>query len=308
MLVIKDTIDFSSEKPAVITLGKFDGLHLGHQALIHRVLDKTGERLRSGSFPRSIVFRLSAASVSLLTDEERRIMLEDMGVHTLIECPFVPEIIQMEPETFVRDVLVDSLKAVHLVVGDDFRFGYRRRGDAAMLVELGKRLGFTVDVVPKVKMDGDPVSSTRIRKALEEGRMDEVSRLLGYTYFVTGRIIHGRQVGRTIGFPTTNLIPGKGKLLPPNGVYAARVTVDGEVFAGITNIGTKPTVDGHFVGVETYLYNCSEDLYGECQKVELLDFERPERKFPSVEDLKEQIMNDRRYGEAYFAGHPLNQE
>jgi len=304
MLVIKDTIDFASDRPTVVTLGKFDSLHLGHRELITRVLAMAGER-ELGSFPRSVVFRLSSASVSLLTEEERRQMLEEMGVHTLIECPFVPEIIQMEPETFVRNVLVDRLRAVHLVVGEDFRFGYRRRGDAAMLVKMGRELGFTVDVVPKVALDGEPVSSTRIREALQEGRMAEVNRLLGYTYFVTGRIIHGRQVGRTIGFPTTNLIPGRGKLLPPNGVYAARVTVDGEVFAGITNIGTKPTVDGHFVGVETYLYDCSEDLYGECQKVELLDFERAERKFPSVEALREQILADKAYGEAYFDGHPL---
>jgi riboflavin kinase/FMN adenylyltransferase len=130
--------------------------------------------------------------------------------------------------------------------------------------------------------------------------METVNRLLGYTYFINGKIIHGRRIGRTIGFPTTNVIPDQGKLLPPNGVYAVRSQIDGRFYNGITNIGTKPTVEGKFVGVETFLYDCEEDFYGEVQKVELLHFLRPEQKFPTLADLKVQIGKDRVEGENYF--------
>ena len=146
---------------------------------------------------------------------------------------------------------------------------------------------------------GSKISSTRIREALQQGKMEEVQDMLGFPFFVTGEIIHGRQLGRTIGVPTTNLIPGRGKLLPPNGVYCSRSFAGGEQFRGITNIGTKPTVEGGFVGVETYLFDCSEDLYGASQKVELLHFVRPEQKFRDLKELKERIRLDEEEGRTF---------
>ncbi|MCR5294975.1 MAG: bifunctional riboflavin kinase/FAD synthetase [Lachnospiraceae bacterium] len=300
MEIIKDTTVFRFDTPSYVTLGKFDGFHRGHQSLIREVLRLSARSRKDGAAARSVVFSFLVSPVTLLTKEERRELLCACGIDCLIECPFVPAIITMEPETFVRQILVEGLKVKGIVVGADYRFGYGRRGSTELLIKMGKELGFTVTVLGKVQDSGEDISSTRIRAALNEGDMETVNRLLGYTFFINGSIIHGRRVGRTIGFPTTNLIPGMGKYLPPNGVYAVKSVIDGEEYAGITNIGTKPTVDGHFIGVETYLFNCDKDLYGEQQKVKLLHFIRKEKKFSSVEALKAQILKDQETGRRYF--------
>ncbi len=305
MQVIKDTIDFCLTSPSVITLGKFDGVHRGHQALINKVLETSAGSKETDEKLDAVVFSICVSPVTLLTKPERRELLESWGIDTLIECPFIPALITMEAEDFVKEFLIGRLHAKAIVVGEDYRFGYGRRGNVALLKEMGETLGFAVTAIPKVKDGPEDISSSRIRAALAEGDMETVNLLLGYSFFINGSIIHGRRIGRTIGFPTTNLIPGMGKLLPPNGVYAVRSVVGGRDYYGITNIGTKPTVDGRFVGVETYLYDCTEDLYGEEQKVELLHFMRPERKFPSVEALKEQIMLDREVGREYFAASEI---
>ena len=300
MLIIKDTIDISYDYPTVVTLGKFNGLHRGHMELVDRVLSCEKASRVEGMNPVSCVCCFKVSPMGLLTTEERRDILRNKGVQLLIEVPFIPELITMEPEQFVAKILVEGLNARHVVVGEDYRFGYQRRGDVRLLRELGKDFGFTVETVSKVRDGEQDISSTRIREALSRGDMETVAHLLGYPYFVTGKVIHGRRLGRTLGFPTTNVIPDQEKILPPCGVYTVRSEINGKVYNGITNIGTKPTVDGHFVGVETFLYKCSEDLYGETQKVELLHFQRPEMKFPTIEELKERIEEDRRAGEIYF--------
>lgn len=300
MLIIKDTIDISFDYPTVVTLGKFDGVHRGHMALIDRVLSYEKANRVEGMNPVSCACCFRVSPVGLLTTEERREILRKKGVQLLTEVPFVPELITMEPEQFVAKILVEGLQAKHVVVGEDYRFGYQRRGDVRLLRELGEDFGFTVETVSKVRDGGQDISSTRVREALMRGDMETVGHLLGYSYFVTGKVIHGRRLGRTLGFPTTNVIPDQEKILPPRGVYTVRSEINGRVYNGITNIGTKPTVDGHFVGVETFLYKCSEDLYGETQKVELLHFQRPEMKFPSIEELKKRIEEDRRAGEIFF--------
>ena len=302
MYIIKDSFDFTVNHNTVITLGKFDGVHRGHQALIDRVLKYAGEHQRMGKTPKTVVFAFMMNHNMLLTVKERRELLKNEGVDILVECPFVPLIITMEAEDFVRKILVEEMQACHLVVGNDYRFGYGRHGDVELLERLGRKFGYTVEVVDKVK-DGDTrVSSSRIREALRTGDMENVNRLLGYRFFVEGSVIHGRRIGRTIGFPTTNLIPDGSKLLPPNGVYFSRCRIGGKTYDGVTNIGTKPTVDGHFLGVETYLYDCEEDadLYGRKQRIELLHFSRPEQKFSSVSELREQITKDRESGRRYF--------
>ena len=302
MQVIKDTIDFCLTRPSVITLGKFDGVHRGHQALIKEVLAASRSSQNGDEPLSSVVFSICISPVTLLTRPERRELLAGWGIDTLIECPFIPAFITMEAEDFVREFLVGRLHAKAIIVGKDYRFGYGRRGNVEMLEKMGRELGFSVRAISMVKDGLEPISSSRIRSALAEGDMETVNCLLGYSFFINGSIIHGRRIGRTIGFPTTNLIPGMGKLLPPNGVYAVRSVIGDKAYYGITNLGTKPTVDGRFIGVETFLYNCSEDLYGEEQKVELLHFIRPERKFPSIEALKEQILTDREDGRLYFSG------
>lgn len=286
MEYIKETLDFCENQKCVITLGKFDGIHRGHRALIERVLAyKDKEAIRT-------VFAFETSPVTLLSRSERRQMLEKQGIDLLIECPFVAELVSMEPETFVKRMLVNQLHVVHIVVGADFRFGYQRSGDVNTLIELGKKYGFTVEVVEKI-LDGErKISSTYIREELAKGNMEKVNELLGYEFYITGEVVHGKRVGRTIGIPTTNLIPPQGKLLPPNGVYVTKTTVGRQNYTGMTNIGCKPTVEGSFIGVETHLFACTEDLYGEEEKVRLQHFIRPEVKFDSLEDLKKQLKKD----------------
>lgn len=302
MYIIKDSFDFTVDHGTVITLGKFDGVHRGHQALIGRVKAYAASHKSLGRSPKTVVFTFMINQYTLLTVEERREIIGNMGIDILVECPFVPMIITMEAEDFVRKILVEQMQVCHLVVGEDFRFGYGRRGDVAMLRELGRRYDFTVEVVEKVTDEEGRISSSRVRESLREGDMETVNRLLGYSFFVEGSVIHGRRIGRAIGFPTTNLIPDGSKLLPPNGVYFVRTRIGGKDYNGVTNIGTKPTVDGHFLGVETYLYDCEDgtDLYGKKQRVELLHFSRPEKKFSNIDDLKAQIAMDRENGAAYF--------
>ena len=297
MIIFQDLETICVSEPCVVTIGKFDGIHRGHAELIRaarRFADACPE-------PVSVaVFTFDTSSATLLTAKERRAYLSKLGADVLVECEFGPQLITMEAGDFVRDILKDRLRMCHAVTGEDYRFGYARRGDPAFLLEAGRSCGFTAETVPAVEYRGSKISSTRIREALQQGKMEEVQDMLGFPFFVTGEIIHGRQLGRTIGVPTTNLIPGRGKLLPPNGVYCSRSFAGGEQFRGITNIGTKPTVEGGFVGVETYLFDCSEDLYGASQKVELLHFVRPEQKFRDLKELKERIRLDEEEGRTFF--------
>lgn len=287
---------FYIQEDSAVTLGKFDGLHRGHQKLIRRILELESKGCKS------VVFTLNSkrAKGLLLTDEERREHLEKMGVSYLIDCPFVPEIAGMEPEEFVSRILVDKLHARFLVVGEDFRFGYKRKGDYRTLMELQKIYGFQVEVIRKEQYQGREISSTYVKEALAEGRMELVRELLGYPYYVTGEVLHGRKIGRTLGMPTTNLVPTTRKLLPPNGVYVSMTSIEQGEYQGITNIGYKPTVGADYRGVETYLFDFDGDLYGEMTQVKLLAFERPEMKFDSLEELKKSMHRDIAYGREYF--------
>ena len=237
----------------------------------------------------------------LLLPEERRALLKKWGVDYLIECPFVESLAHMEAEDFVREILVKRLHAKYLAVGTDFHFGHNRKGSYQLLEAMQDECGFEVEVVEKACYDGEEISSTRIRRELEQGHMELVNQLLGYNFSVTGEVLHGRQIGRTLGLPTTNLLPGPGKLLPPNGVYATRTRIADEIFEGITNIGHKPTVGAEpRRGVETFLFDLDRNLYGDVITVNFYGFERPERKFESLEALKARIEQDVIWGREYF--------
>lgn len=293
---------FHMERPSAVSLGKFDGLHRGHQKLIQHVLDQKKQGLLAVIFtfeknPTRILSGLSGQNI--MTNEERRFMLEYSGIDQLLECPFVPEVAHMEPETFVEEVLVRQMRAAFVAVGRDFRFGYHRRGDCRLLQEMGKRLGLEVEVIEKEQSHGRDISSTYVREALHEGNIPLANELLGYCYFVSGEVLHGRQIGRTLGLPTTNLLPPPDKLLPPNGVYLTRTIMEEGDFYGITNIGYKPTVGGETQkGVETFLFDFSGDLYGRKLRVEFLEFERPEQKFQSLDELKARILSDVYWGKS----------
>ena len=288
---------------SAVTLGKFDGLHRGHQKLIHCISEKRREDCRAVVFtfdvsPRSYILKVPPKF--LLTYEERRELAEERGVDILAECPFTEELMHMEPEQFVKEYLVARLHAEYLAVGPDFRFGHKREGNPQMLQKLGKECGFTVEIVEKEKDGSRDISSTYIREELEKGNMEKVNGLLGYTYFTRGEIVHGRQLGRTIGVPTANLIPPEIKKLPPNGVYITKSLINGKIYEGITNVGYKPTVRENFLGVETYLFCCNENLYGQEAEVRFYQYLRPEKKFDSLEELKEQLNQDVETGRAFF--------
>ena len=286
-----------------VTLGKFDGLHRGHQKLINLIRREQGEKNRSVIFtfdvsPRSYI--LHSPPLFLLTYEERRELAENLGVDILAECPFTEALMHMEPEDFVKEYLAERLHARYLAVGPDFRFGYQRRGTPELLKELGRTYGFRTEIVEKEKYKGWDISSTFVREELEKGHIEEVNQLLGYTYFTKGEIVHGRQLGRTIGIPTANLIPPVIKKLPPNGVYITESLIQGKTYQGITNIGYKPTVKENFLGVETYLFSCNADLYGQEAEVRFYRYLRPEIKFSSLEELKCQMLKDIEEGKSYF--------
>lgn len=300
MKIVKDPFEFHADFPSAVTIGKYDGIHRGHQELVRRTVEDAKSRKMDGEC-RSVVLTFDMSPVMILSKKERRRMLESMGVDILIECSFGPKIITTTAEAFVKELLSERLKAVSVTAGSDFRFGYMRQGDDELLKRMGKELGFTTRVVPEVMHDGKKISSSDIREAVMSGNMEMAETLLGFPYFMRGRIIHGKRLGRTIGVPTANMIPDKSKLLPPNGVYFTESEIGGALKRGITNIGTKPTVDGHFIGVETSYFELNEDLYGEELEVAFRHFSRPEKKFDSLVQLKEQIGKDRALGEAYFA-------
>ena len=231
MRYITNTLDFQLEKRSVVTLGKFDGLHRGHDKLITRTLElgKKGYDTVVFTFDVSPLVKLGTRITrTLLTNEERKVLLERKRIDCLIECPFVPELIQMEPEDFIREVLAVQLRAAYVIVGPDFHFGYKRKGTPELLKKLGHRYGFEVEILDKEMEEEREISSTWIRETLREGRIEKVNHLLGYPYFVKGKVVHGRQLGRTWGLPTINQIPENGKLLPPFGVYASKTYINGE--------------------------------------------------------------------------------
>lgn len=306
MKIVKDPFEYISSCRTAVTIGKFDGVHLGHRKLIEETV-RQAEKLQSeGISCSSLVFTFDMTSTMVFSKKERRAILEEMGVDVLVECSFGPKMITMEAEDFVKNILVGNFRAGDVYSGEDFRFGYRRAGDDALLVKMGAELGFSVHIIPDVLLDGRRISSTDVRGSLLAGDMEKVRAMLGMPFYVKGRIIHGRAIGRTIGVPTANMIPDKSKLLPPNGVYFTETPIGGVIRRGITNIGTKPTVDGHFIGVETWYFDFGEDLYDEELCVKLLHFSRPEQKFDSLDELKDRIMKDREEGTEFFSYLPLD--
>jgi riboflavin kinase/FMN adenylyltransferase len=301
---IKELEAIRTDIPSVVTLGKFDGVHRGHRKLIGRVLElgrQHGYRTVVFTFDISPQVRMGSAKANMLmTNEERRLFLKKMGVDVLVECPFTDQVRNMEAEDFVDQVLCGKLKMACAVVGTDFHFGRGRRGNPEFLRRTGLQNGFSVEILQKEKEGARDISSTYIREELEAGRMEQVNRLLGYPYFICGKIVHGRHKGHSFGYPTINQIPAPEKLLPPWGVYVSRTRIGGKTYNSVTNIGKKPTVKGKEVGAETYLFGCSENLYGQEARVELLSFQRPERKFESVEALIAQLHRDAEEAEEYI--------
>lgn len=304
MEYIKGTTVFKIEEPTVLSLGKFDGLHRGHELLMDYVFRKKQEGLKAVVFTFDIPPRKSVDHVAakvLTTNEEKSQLFENIGIDYLIECPFTKDIMCMEPELFI-EYMVSQLNVKCMVVGKDFHFGHNRRGDYHMLRQYASKYGYEVEVVDKMQEDGRDISSTFVREQIVAGNIEKANELLGYRYFVEGTILHGKRMGKAVlGIPTINLIPPDEKLLPPFGVYFSVTEWDGKIHPGITNIGCKPTVEGkNPVGVETHIFDFDEDIYGKEVKVSFIKKIRAEKKFESLEALKQQMSHDVALGKQYF--------
>ncbi len=294
--IISNTTNFQLEQGTAVAIGKFDGVHIGHRRLLEEILKRKEEGLLACVFtfdpPPEVLFGISDGK-TLSGLEEKRSLFEKMGVDVLVEFPMTRETAGMAPEAFVTEVLLGRLNMQFIAAGTDLSFGSRGAGNVALLEKMAAQNDFEITIIDKVFLNGAEVSSSYIRGLVKEGKMEAVQECMGIPFFFKGEVVHGNHIGTGIGFPTVNLVPAKDKLLPPNGVYYSRTSVDGMEYASITNIGRKPTVgDQEKMGVETYLYDFNQDIYGKEIEVYLLSFRRPEQKFDSLEQLKEQLRLD----------------
>ena len=303
MDIVTGTLDFELNRETAVAIGKFDGLHLGHQSLLQEILKKKEAGLAACVFtfdPSPAVFFGFADGKELTTKEEKRRLLQKLGVDILVEFPMTRESAAMEPRAFIEEILVKKMHMRFLAAGVDVSFGNRGAGNAELLQSCAGICRYELKTIEKVKLGETEISSTLVRRQVESGNMAYVQELLGMPYTVSGIVQHGKALGRKLGMPTVNLLPEADKLLPPKGVYYSQVIYNGRRYAAISNIGCKPTVSSEeIIGVESYLYDFAETIYGECIEVELLDFKRPEMRFNSVEELKEQMKRDILQGNDY---------
>ncbi len=319
MIFISGTKEIRMENTAV-AIGKFDGLHLGHQSLIKKINSYKSHKMTSVvlTFNYNPACMLSGKEPELIyTSDERRVLAGRMGVDVLIEYPFTEETAHMEAADFIREVLIERLGARHIVVGEDFRFGRERRGNTDLLLGMSLPLGYNAHICPKVRTilsqkDADgrtvedevEISATLIRAAISRGEIETANQMLGMPYTIIGEVVHGREIGRTIGMPTANLEPAPSKLLPPNGVYASAATINRRLYPAVTNIGHNPTVATHQNRrVETYVHGFDGNIYGRQIEVQLYHFARPEKKFESLEALKAQMHRDMKNSLEYMKQH-----
>lgn len=283
----------------VIALGFFDGVHLGHGALLRRAAAEAKKRgCESAVFtfdrpPKEVITGIPCPLIN--SPEDRAELVKRLyGIDEMIMVPFDDEMRTTPWDRFVTDILVGRYGAVHLVAGHDHHFGHRNQGSPELLKEKCAELGLGCDIIPAVTLDGVTVSSTHIRKLLEEGDVETARAFLGHPHVLTQTVGHGRQLGRTIGIPTANLVAPPHVLLPKRGVYAAKITLpDGRAFGGVTNVGVRPTVNnGQDVTVEPWILDFDGDLYGQAIRVEFFRRLRDERKFESLEALRSQIETD----------------
>jgi riboflavin kinase/FMN adenylyltransferase len=290
----------------VLALGNFDGLHRGHLKIIERVRRGAAEH---GGTPMAMTFdphpsrvvRPDKAPPLLMTKQQRIEALEQAGIAAVAVVRFTHELSQWDPERFVRTVLVEWLRVSEVWVGANFLFGHDRSGNFSTLRSLGQRYGFRADKIDPVRYKEFVVSSTRVRRLVSEGRMDEAGALLGHQYYIDGEVVHGTRRGHELGFPTANL-DTKNELLPPNGVYATTATIDGIVHPSITNVGVRPTFgDTTKTMIEAYVLGFDADVYGRTLRLGFVQRLRDERKFEDVDALRAQIEADRRRAERLFA-------
>jgi riboflavin kinase/FMN adenylyltransferase len=294
MIILKNFFEDVITEDVAVTIGKFDGFHVGHEELLNLVKQQRELKHMVVTFDVSPRIKLNSGEDrrNLLSFDERLEYLRGEGIDYVLVCSFDDRFMETSPEDFLR-ILVDRYKMRYLAVGDDFTFGYRGLGDANLLKDIHESLGFELEVIPKLQDEGYDISSSRVREEIKRGDVEAARKHLGYPYFVSGVIKHGKRLGRRLGVPTINLIPDLDKILPRNGVYLTKVYIEGEEYCGITNVGVRPSVeDGNGITVETNILGFEGDIYGVSARLDFLKFVRPEQKFENLDELKRQIEAD----------------
>lgn len=309
MLHSQNSLHSTIKQGSAITIGTFDGVHIGHQKIIEQLLlVAQKENLKSivlTLFPHPRMVLQATDSIKLLnTIDERKEILSKFGVEQLVVKPFTKKFSNLSAEEYVKGVLVDELNAKQIIIGYDHRFGKSRSANINDLIKFGEKFNFKVTEISAQDVEYVAVSSTKIRHALHIGDVITANSFLGYNYFLTGTIVKGKGIGKTINFPTANLyIKEDYKLIPKDGVYVVKTSFENKTVYGMMNIGTNPTVNGTEKTIEIHLFNFNKDLYNSKLRVEILNRLRNEKKFDSIKQLKEQLKIDQENAESFIRTH-----
>ena len=304
MIVINNLEEIKNIPPCSIALGNFDGVHVGHQTLIRKAVEKARELgINSAVFtfsnhPKNL-FAGENVVKNIIYQEEKAALIEKLGVDYLFNVPFTYEVARMNAMSFIDNLLVDKMNLREAFCGFNYRFGYKAAGNPHILRQRGMVKGFNVNEIDPVTIEGDVVSSTLIRSLIRSGDMEECEKYLGRKYSVGGEVVVGNRLGRTIGFPTSNIMIDENMVTPPNGVYITKCVYNGHVYNSITNVGVKPTIGTFQKNMETHIFHFNKELYGKHIQVIFLKKTRDEAKFRSVEELSAQIVKDCEEAKAY---------
>ena len=299
MITVQSISNYDKAHPTAITIGTFDGVHIGHRKILERLINNAKVLELKATvltfFPHPRMVLQKDVSIKLLnTIDEKIKILEELGIDYLIIHPFTKEFSRLTATQFVRNILVNDLKTKKIIIGYDHRFGRNRNANINDLMAFGNAMDFEVEEISAQEVDDVSVSSTKIRKALEEGDMGTANMYLGYNYMLTGSIVKGKGLGRKLNFPTANLsIPEEYKLIPKNGVYVVSSVLEGNTVYGMMNIGFNPTVEGKTKSIEINFFDIDIDLYGKKIQIDIIYRIRDEKKFNSLEGLQAQLKKDR---------------
>ena len=308
MKIFNSLEEIKDIEETVVALGNFDGVHRGHQQIIERtVKNAEAAGLKSAVFTFSNHTRTLLKNVppvkNILYAEEKAEIIESLGIDYLFNIPFTREIMNMSPERFVQEILVDKFRIREAYCGFNYTFGHKAQGTPEVLMQEGRKHGFGIHIQEPFKIDGIVVSSTYIRELIKDGKLEECHRFMGRMYAIGGEVVVGNKLGRTIGFPTSNIMIDDTMVTPPNGVYITYCTYNGVRYPSVTNVGVKPTIGSYKKNVETHIFDFNKELCGKKIRVEFVKMTRPERKFDSVEELSKQIQNDCIAAKAYHREH-----